>query len=124
MIDIPSFKTVNIIGYSKEKWLGFNAELQSELVLEQNDFPNNNFEAFIPRTGEFVLVDISTPPPTYHLLHLQSDITLQLSQKTDLHIGLSITNILNTSYREYLNRLRYFADDLGRNFMLQLKLKY
>ena len=115
---------MNIIGYSKEKWLGFNAELQSELVLEQNDFPNNNFEAFIPRTGEFVLVDISTPPPTYHLLHLQSDITLQLSQKTDLHIGLSITNILNTSYREYLNRLRYFADDLGRNFMLQLKLKY
>lgn len=124
LIDIPSFKTVNIIGYSNRKWLGFNAELQSELVLEQNDFPNNNFEAFIPRTEEFVLVDISTPPPTYHLLHLYSDITLQLSQKTDLNIGLSITNILNTSYREYLNRLRYFADDLGRNLMLQIKLNY
>ncbi|WP_100615613.1 TonB-dependent receptor [Confluentibacter citreus] len=124
LIDMPSFKTVNILGYSNEKWLRFNSELQSELVLRQNDFPNNNFEVFIPRTEEMVLVDVSSPPPAYHLLHFQSDITLNLSAKTNLNIGLNITNILNTSYREYLNRLRYFADDLGRNFMIQLKLNY
>ena len=41
-----------------------------------------------------------------------------------LNVGINVTNIFNTSYREYLNRLRYFADDLGRNFMLQLKLNY
>lgn len=124
LIDMPSFKSVNILGYSNEKWLSFNSELQSELVLRQNDFPNNNFEVFIPSTGQMVLVDISTPPPAYHLLHFQSDITLNISTKTDLNIGLNVTNILNTSYREYLNRLRYFADDLGRNVMLQLKLNY
>jgi iron complex outermembrane receptor protein len=71
-----------------------------------------------------VLVDVSSPPPAYHLLHFQSDITIDLSNKTNLNIGLNITNILNVSYREYLNRLRYFADDLGRNLMLQLKLNY
>jgi iron complex outermembrane recepter protein len=124
LIDMPSFKTVNILGYSNEKWLNFNSELQSELVLRQNDFPNNNFEVFVPTTEEMVLVDVSTPPPAYHLLHFQSDITLNLSSKTDLNIGLVVTNIFNTSYREYLNRLRYFADDLGRNMMLQLKLNY
>lgn len=124
LIDIPSFKTVNVLGYSNQKWLNFKAELQSELVLRQNDFPNNNFEAFIPSTQSMVLVDISTPPPTYHLFHFQGDVRLKLSKKTDLNIGLNITNILNTSYREYLNRLRYFADDLGRNFMLQLKINY
>ncbi|MDG1728692.1 MAG: TonB-dependent receptor [Algibacter sp.] len=124
LIDIPAFKTVNSIGYSNKKWLNFNAELQSELVLEQNAFPDNNFEVFIPTTEELVLLDISSPPPTYHLVHFESDITVKLSKKTDLNIGLNITNIFNTSYREYLNRLRYFADDLGRNFMLQLKLNY
>lgn len=124
LIDMPSFKTVNILGYSNEKWLNFNSELQSELVFRQNDFPNNNFEVFIPTTGEMVLVDVSTSPPAYHLLHFQSDITFNLSTKTDLNIGLNMTNIFNTSYRENLNRLRYFADDLGRNIMLQLKLNY
>lgn len=124
LIDIPSFKTINIVGYSNKKWLGFNAELQSELVLRQNDFPDFNFETFIPTTQETVLVDVSSPPPTYHLLHVQSDVTLKLSTKTNLNVGLNITNIFNTSYREYLNRLRYFTDDLGRNFMLQVKLNY
>jgi len=124
LIDIPAFKTVNSLGYSNEKWLDFHAQLQSELVLRQNDYPDYNFEVFIPETQEMVLVDISTPPAGYHLVHFESDITLKLSTKTDLNIGLNITNIFNTSYREYLNRLRYFADDLGRNFMLQIKINY
>ena len=38
--------------------------------------------------------------------------------------GLTIDNLLDTSYREYLNRNRYFADDLGRNIVLQLKFSY
>lgn len=124
LIDMPSFKTINILGYSNRKWLNFNSELHSELVLQQNNFPNNNFEVFIPTSGEMVVADVSSTPPTYHLFHLQSDITLNLSNKTDLNLGLNITNIFNISYRENLNRLRYFADDLGRNIMLQLKLNY
>jgi iron complex outermembrane receptor protein len=37
---------------------------------------------------------------------------------------LAVSNLLNTNYRDYLNRQRFFADDLGRNFTLQLKLNY
>jgi len=39
-------------------------------------------------------------------------------------IELFVDNILNTAYRDYLNRQRYFTDDLGRNFRIQLKLNY
>lgn len=124
LIDIPAFKTVNILEYNNEKWLNFNANLESELVFRQNDYPDYNFETFIPETQEMVLVDISTPPPGYHLLHFKSHITLPISNKTNLNMGLTVFNIFNTSYREYLNRLRYFADDLGRNFMLQIKFNY
>lgn len=124
LIDMPSTKTVNSIGYTNKKWLNLNTELQSELVFRQNDYPNNNFEVYNPTTDQMVLVDVSTTPPTYHLLHLQSNITLNISEKTNLNIGLNITNIFNTDYRENLNRSRYFADDLGRNIMLQLQLNY
>jgi iron complex outermembrane receptor protein len=124
LIDMPSNKTVNSIHYTNEKWFNLNASLQSELVLRQNEFPDNNFEVFIPTTNQTELVDISTPPPTYHLLHFNSDITFALADKTKLNVGLSVQNLLNTSYRNYLNRLRYFADDLGRNIQLQLQLHY
>ena len=70
------------------------------------------------------LVDISTTPNNYHLLNFNSDATFKLSEKTNLTVGFTVTNILNINYRENLNRLRFFADDLGRNYTLQLKLKY
>ena len=124
LIDMPSFKTVTVLDYTNEKWLHFKSNITSELVLRQNDFPNNNFDVFIPTSQEMVEVDISSTPPTYNLLHFQSEIALNLTTKTKLTVGFNVTNILNTPYRENLNRLRYFADDLGRNFMLQLKLNY
>jgi len=68
------------------------------------------------------LVDISTPPPGYHLVHFRAGVDFNLNSKSDLAVGLNINNVLNTSYRNYLNRLRYFADDLGRTIQLQLKI--
>ena len=124
LIDIPAFRTVSVLKYSNQEWSNFNLELQSEWVFRQNDFPNNNFDAFIPRTGEFVLVDISTPPPAYHVMSLRGDIDIKISKNNDLNLSLTVNNLFNTSYREYLNRLRYFADELGRNFLIQLKFNY
>ncbi|WP_439151207.1 TonB-dependent receptor [Winogradskyella sp.] len=124
LIDIPAFNTINTITYSNENWNSFSASLKSEWVFEQNNYPDFNFETFIATTDEMVLVDISTPPPAFHLLHFYSEATFNLCENTNLNIGLSVNNIFNTSYRAYLNRLRYFADDLGRNITLQLQLNY
>ena len=123
LIDIPSFRTVNVLNYSNQKLSNLNIELQSEWVFRQNEFPDNNFEAFIPRTGDFLLVDISTPPPAYQVLNLRGDIDVKFL-KNNLNISLTVNNLLNTSYREYLNRLRFFADELGRNFLIQFKFNY
>ncbi|MDC0087383.1 TonB-dependent receptor, partial [Polaribacter sp.] len=124
LIDIPSAKTLNSIGYTLEKWYDFSAVIESEYVFRQKLFPNNNFETYIPTTDTTVLVDVSTTPSSYHLLNFNSDATFKLSEKTNLTVGLTVTNILNINYRENLNRLRFFADDLGRNYTLQLKLNY
>ncbi|SDS44318.1 iron complex outermembrane recepter protein [Formosa sp. Hel1_31_208] len=124
IIDIPAFNTINEITYQNPKWNNFSASLKSEWVFEQTEFPDYNFDTFIATSNQTVVVDISTPPPAYHLLHFYSDVNFNISDKTTLNIALSITNLLDTNYRSYLNRLRYFADDLGRNMMIQLQLNY
>jgi iron complex outermembrane receptor protein len=71
-----------------------------------------------------VELEINTPPPAYHLLTLRAGMDFSLSEKLVLNTGIAVENLANTNYREYLNRNRYFADDMGRNFILQLKLYY
>jgi iron complex outermembrane receptor protein len=124
LIDIPAARIENSIGYTNKKWHQLNANLESDVVFKQNLFPDNNFDVFIPTTNSTVLVDVSSTPSSYHLLNFNTDATFQLSKKTNVTIGITVTNILNTNYREYLNRLRYFADDLGRNYLIQLKFEY
>lgn len=124
IVDIPAFNTLNELLFSKASWNNFEFKLKSEWVFEQKNYPNYNFETYLAADDEMVVVDISTPPPAYHLIHLQSNIDFNLSEHTLLNVGLSINNVFDTNYRAYLNRLRYFADDVGRNVMLQLQLNY
>ncbi|WP_435262813.1 TonB-dependent receptor domain-containing protein [Tenacibaculum sp. nBUS_03] len=123
LIDIPPFKTTTTLLFKKEKWKNFFASLESEFNARQNEYPNNNFEAFIAPLNRYEIVDVSTPPSAYHLLNFSSGFEFKMS-KTKVNVNFSIDNILNKSYRNYLNRLRYFADDLGRNFKIQLKINY
>jgi len=124
LIDIPAFNTFNTITFSNPKWKGFIASLTSEWIFEQTRFPDNDFTVRLPSTDEEVLVEISQPPSAFHLLHFYSEVTLDAFKNTKLNIALSVNNLLNTKNRDYLNRLRFFADDLGRNIMLQLQLNY
>lgn len=124
LIDMPAFSTLNKITYTNPLWYNFSASLENEWVFEQNEFPDFNFEIDNPTTGEREVLDVSTPPAAYNLIHFYSEATFALSNKTNLNIAFGINNILNTAYRNYLNRLRYFSDDLGRNITLQLKLNY
>ena len=124
LIDIPSFNTVNQITYTKKDWYNFSASLKSEWVFEQNEYPDFNYEVIDQLTEQRFEVDISTPPPAYHLLHFNTEATFNTSQNTRLNIALGINNICNTTYRNYLNGLRFYADEVGRNITLQLKLNY
>ncbi|MEO1030493.1 MAG: TonB-dependent receptor [Bacteroidota bacterium] len=123
LLDIPPFMTSNGITYSNSKWYNFSANLQSEWAFEQNEFPDE-FNYTVPIADEDdIFVDLG-PPPAYHLMHFQSEITLPMFKQSCLNIRLSVDNIFNTNYRNYLNRLRFFADDMGRNIRLQLQLNY
>lgn len=124
LIDMPPVNTTNGLVYINKELKNLRVELKSEYTFRQNEFPDNNFEAFIPETSTQELVDVSTPPDAYHLLHLHTNADFSLSKNSTLNIGVSVSNIFDTNYRNYLNRLRYYADDLGRNFSINLKITY
>lgn len=124
IIDMPPFQIRNSIGYTNKKWSNFSSTIESEWVGKQTRFPNFNFLQYIPELDREVLVDISTPPNAYHLVHLRNSINLNWFTKTNTKLSFNIQNIFNTSYRNYLNRLRYFANEVGRTFQIQLKITY
>jgi len=124
LIHIPPFNTINKITYTNTSWYNFTASLQSEWVFEQNQFPDFNFDIVDALSGETFKIDISTPPPAFHLLHFYSKATFNVGKKTTLDVALGVNNLLDTSYRNYLNQLRFFADELGRNVTLQVQLNY
>jgi iron complex outermembrane receptor protein len=118
LISMPAANTLNSLVYTNPNFNNISIAIQSNYVFRQNEFPNTNFEVVLPDSIQ--TVDISTPPSGYHLLNL--NITAAI--KPDMQVGLYVNNLLNTSYRNYLNRLRYYADDVGRNITLQLKYNY
>ena len=124
LIGMPPVNINNEIVYQNSEFNNIRLSLQSAYHFKQNNYPNNNFEVYIPQSETWKEVDVSSTPNAYHLLNFSSSIDININQKSKLTVGLNITNVMNTSYRNYLNRLRYYADDLGRNFLLNLKINY
>ncbi len=124
LINMPPANTFTEIAYQNKKLNNLRIAVQNEYVFRQNEYPNNNFEVYIPQTETMELLDLSTPPKAYNLINLNSNIDIRATKKSILTLGITINNLLNTSYRNYLNNMRYYADDLGRNFLLNIKLNY
>lgn len=126
LIDMPPFNFNNTVSFKKANWNNLVLSLKNETVLTQKRYPNNDFYVDVLDTGAPIstLVEISKPPKGYSLLHFNSEMSFDVFEKSKMTLGFNIQNVFNTNYRDYLNRTRYYADDLGRNFRVQLKLNY
>ena len=68
-------------------------------------------------------LDFLPPPDQYFLLGLSAGTTIQLKQQP-LTISISVSNLTNAVYRDYLDRFRYFNDAAGTNVWLRLKMPF
>lgn len=66
-------------------------------------------------------VDYQNPPPGYYLVGLNMGSTF-IFGKQELRTGISVSNLLNSKYRDYLDRFRYFADAPGINVQIRLQV--
>jgi len=69
-------------------------------------------------------VEIAVPPEAYQLLAVGLDREFQFSEKISGQLGIRIENLFNTTYRDYLNRFRYYADEMGRDLRITFNLKF
>lgn len=68
-------------------------------------------------------LDLAPAPDAYVLVGLSAGTDLPLRHVV-LHLGVDITNLLDTTYREYTSLLRYYADEPGRDVRVRLGLDF
>ena len=85
------------------------------------------FKAFSPKLGlthRFVAKQtrfnpatdlIANSPDAYHLMGFEVSFSVPMREGQSLRVGLMGDNILNREYKEYTNRSRYYAHDMGRD---------
>ena len=126
LINIPPFSNTSQIQFSSTRWKSFVMVLSNKYFSRQNQFPNHNFETSVIENGNRVikLVDISTPPRGYNIMGLEFHLGPYPLFSNKISLSLIFDNILDTPFRNYLNRLRFYADEMGRNIMLQIKIQH
>ena len=124
LIHMPAANFSNRLFYINETLNQLKISLSHRTIIQQNRFPDYNFFTYNATIQEEVFVDISSTPPTYSLFGLNTSIVFKVFKGSSLQLEFNIDNVFNVSYREHLNRLRYFSNDLGRNYNLKIKINY
>ena len=112
LIFMPSDRFSNSVRYEIAEGKKLNnvyVSIENVSVLTQTRVPPNS---------DYVL-----PPKGYSIFNASAGFEIPLKTKK-LSVDLAAYNLTNAAYRDYLNRFRYYADDLGINAVLRLKLTF
>ncbi|MBX3255293.1 MAG: TonB-dependent receptor [Chitinophagaceae bacterium] len=115
-IGMPSDRTTLEAAYSfndRGKFSGTYISVETPFVFKQTRVPDESKHG---------LQDYKEPPAGYVLMNLNVSTTILVGKNLPVTVGLSGTNLLNRSYREYMNSFRYFTDERGRNIGVRLKI--
>lgn len=109
---IPSNRITNRfrMDWSLKKGNALFAEIEGLQVFRQNRVPENS--------------DYAAPPAAYFLLNASLGWRGAEKDGRALQVVLSCSNLNNRTYRDYMNRFRYFTDDVGRNWSLKLLVPF
>lgn len=121
LIHMPPFSWQQEMRFESQENLMPFVAVSSEFTAKQNRFPDYNFSINVLENGEDVsrLIDLSSTPSSYWLMHAEAGLTFN-AIKNPVKLTARVRNLLNTGYRNYLNRFRYFTDETGRQIQLQI----
>ncbi len=119
-LEIPPFNVSYAIDYNKGNWaygvnLNYTAkQWHAPPVIPPIDFQNGDAEF-----NQDEIFDFMAPPDAYLLIGAKV-----AYDKRPWHVTVQADNLLNSSYRVYTDRLRYFADAPGRNVSFTLGFEF
>ena len=112
LVFVPADRTDNSIRYTWDS-IGpirnFHLGIGNLAVAKQMRVPPNS--------------DYVAPPAGYDLWAADIGCSLPWGSK-GIDVSLQVTNLTNVAYRDYLNRFRYYMDDLGRNVILRMRIPF
>lgn len=115
-------KLRNSLDFTLNKPKNFYLSLENQTTFKQNRYPIRNLPVTFIKDGvEYnEVVDFSSTPAAYSIFNASvgADIV------KNLNVNFRINNVFNTEYKEYLNRLRYYMYEPGRNFVVTLKYNF
>lgn len=80
---------------------------------------------FVARQTRYApLSDYAAPPPAYQLIDLVASKQFATHNDRKINVLLSVDNVLNTEYKDYMDRLRYFTHQMGRNINLKISYQF
>ena len=82
----------------------------------QHVFKQNKTPILIP--------DYKATPKAYTTLNADIGLEYAVNEKHSISFSVTGENITNVVYRDYLNRFRYYADELGWNLIFRLKYSF
>jgi iron complex outermembrane receptor protein len=112
LIYIPADKSTGMVSYQLPGTKEFKATVFDLSVTHvARQFRVNDNQDFLPAPAGYTLVDaaVSTTIPVHGY---------------QWSLSLSVNNLLNKEYRDYLNRFRYYSADIGRNLALRLQIPF
>jgi len=80
---------------------------------------------FVARQSRYELAsDYAAPPQSYNLLDLIVSKEFSFGGSRALNLMVSGENLMNSSYKDYMDRFRYFAHQMGRNINVKISYQF
>ena len=124
LVSIPPNRTDNSLRYDVPAWGKLTtvyARVSGLYVARQNRAPAVTTRQ---ENGQIIFTgDFAPPPPAYFLLGAEVGFSVAVRGQP-VNMVLTGSNLANVSYRDYLNRFRYFADEPGRNLSVKINVPF
>lgn len=118
LVFMPSNSFFGSLVYRAEKSMHFS----KNVLIEETEIEINNRLVFEQKNINSEQ-DFVAPPPTYNLFGAKVS-TNVLFSNYKIRCFVKADNLFNIKYRDYLNRQRYFADDIGISITTGLNFKF
>lgn len=112
LVYMPAQNIQSDLTYSfgdRGRWSGTYLGVHGKVVFRQNRLESGQ--------------DFLIPPDGYSLFSMESGTSFSMGQ-SHLKLSVLIDNLFNTQYRDYLNRLRYYADETGINASFRINYSF
>ncbi len=126
LINIPPYRADLTLKYEPQ-WNDFlkknsiYGSIGALFVARQAQIPRDSDAPMDASGFRLVHGDFALPPSDYYLVNVETGADIVIG-KQKISVSLEVKNLFNRSYRDYMNRFRFYTDEPGRNIMLRIKI--